>query len=63
MYLGRCEGGVGVFLLVVRFWKIVSAVDSLFPRRSGGRNLSVAISPFAPPGAAVVLDIGGCSMV
>ena len=64
MYLRRCEGNSGVFRLVVFFWKIVvGAADSLYARRSGSSNMSVAVSPFAPSGAAVGVAMGGCFMV
>ena len=63
MYLRRCEGDVGAFRLVVIFRKIVGAADSIYARRRSGSNVSVALSLFAPPGAAVGVAMVGCIMV
>ena len=62
MYLRRCEGDVGAFRLVFLSRKIVGAAESLYVRRSGGSNVSVAVSPFAPPGEAVGVAMGGYFM-
>ena len=63
MCLCHCEGDVGEFRLVVPFRKIVGAADSLYARRPGGCNVIVAISPFAPPGAAVGVLTGSMSTI
>ena len=56
-------GDQGAFRLIVPFWKIESAADSLYPQRPGCSNVSVAVSLFAPPGAAVGVAMGGCFVV
>lgn len=54
MYFRRCEVGVGDFRLVDLFRKIVGAPGSLEAQRpAGGSNVSVAVSPLIPRGAAV----------
>ena len=58
MYLRRCEGDVGASRLVVLFRKIVGVAGSLYARRPGGSSVSVAVSPSAPPGAAVGVGKG-----
>ena len=63
MYLRRCEGDVGAFRLVVIFQKIVGAADSIYAPRPTGSNVSVALSLFAPPRAAVGVATGGSFMV
>ena len=63
MDLRRREGDVGAFRLVVLFRKIVGAADSFYARRPGGSNVSVTVTPFTPPGAAVGVAVGGCFMV
>ena len=54
------EGDVRVFRLVALFWKVVSAAKYLYLPRPGCSNASVAVSLFAPPGAAVGVIMGGC---
>ena len=52
-----------MFRLIVLFWKIESTADSFYPRRRGCSNVGVAVSLFAPPGAAVGVAMGGCFVV
>ena len=59
MCLRRCEGGVGAFRLIVLFWRTVGTPDSLHVRRLGGSNIDLVASSFAPPGAAIVVAMGG----
>ena len=63
MYLRHCEGDIGAFRLVIRCRKIIGASDALYERRPGGSYVSVTVSPFAPPGAAVGVAMGGWFMV
>ena len=60
MYLRRSEGDAGVPRLVPLLRKVVDAADSLDARRPGGSNVTVAVSSFAPPGAAIGVAVGAC---
>ena len=63
MYLRRCEGDVGAFRPVVLLWMIVGAANFPYARTRCGSNVSIAVSLFAPPDAAVGVALGGCFMV
>ena len=58
MYLRRCKVDLGAFRLIFFFWEIEIAADSLYPRRVGCSNVSVAVSLFAPPRATVGVAMG-----
>lgn len=63
-YLRFCEGNEGTTSrLIVIFQKIVGAAGSFDARKPGGTNVSVAVSPFAPPGVAVGVAAGGWCML
>lgn len=63
-YLRFCKGNVRTTSrLIVLFRKTVGAADSVDARRPGGTNMGVAASPFAPPGVAVGVAVGGWCMI